>query len=400
MLYTGFEEIENYIDADIVNKYDIWFAHWARSCGYKGENLSIWQYGGETNLIESNSIAGVGVIDKNLCYKDYPTIIKNGGYNGWSAAEKPPTAGVTAKQAMDAACSLIGKDEKPNECDIMAWYGGFDTDIYSVACCCAGMMYLFFNVLNAGYLIPGGKVADCGSLALNFYNAGQLHKPADVRPGDLVIFSWSHEKTSVSPLDSLGFMCFEHVELCLEVRDDTILSIGANNGGIECDDFQIKTRSRADISACCRPKYADSGSDPVASEPVAVGNEAVKEVQQWLNSRYHVNIEEDGIYGTQTRKALTKALQTELNEQFGAGLAVDGIYGPQTKAAVRNISGGVFSNYIKVLQGFLICNGYDTGGLDGVFGNETDRAVRQYQRDNSLTVDGIAGRKTFAELCT
>lgn len=34
--------------------------------------------------MESNSISGVGVIDKDKCYKDYPAIIKNGGYNGWT----------------------------------------------------------------------------------------------------------------------------------------------------------------------------------------------------------------------------------------------------------------------------------------------------------------------------
>ena len=83
ILYTGFEEIENYISPDVWKKYDMWFAHWARKCGYTYSNLSMWQYGGETNLIESNSIPGVGVIDKDLCYKDYPTIIKQGGYNGW-----------------------------------------------------------------------------------------------------------------------------------------------------------------------------------------------------------------------------------------------------------------------------------------------------------------------------
>ena len=84
MLYTGFEEVENYISKAVSQGYDMWFAHWAHSCGYKGSNLSMWQYGGETNLLESNNIPGVGTIDKNLCYKDYPSIIKDGGYNGWS----------------------------------------------------------------------------------------------------------------------------------------------------------------------------------------------------------------------------------------------------------------------------------------------------------------------------
>lgn len=93
MLYTGFDEIENYISESVWRKYDIWFAHWARSCGYKESNLSMWQYGGETNLIDGNSIAGVGTIDKDIVYKDYPTIIKNGGYNNW-AKTAPATTGI------------------------------------------------------------------------------------------------------------------------------------------------------------------------------------------------------------------------------------------------------------------------------------------------------------------
>ena len=83
ILYTGFEEVEHYLYNDVYQKYDMWFAHWAKKCGYTEKNLTMWQYGGETNLIDGNSIAGVGTIDKDMCYKDYPTIIKNGGYNNW-----------------------------------------------------------------------------------------------------------------------------------------------------------------------------------------------------------------------------------------------------------------------------------------------------------------------------
>ena len=391
MLYTGFEEIENYIAEDIWRNVDMWFAHWARSCGYKYDNLGIWQYGGETNLIDGNSIDGVGIIDKDICYKDYPTIIKSGGYNGWKK-------GITAQDVIKTAYSLIGTDEDPAHCDIMAWHGDFDDDINEEACCCAGMMYLFFKKLNAGYLIPGGKTANCGELALNFYEAKQLRQPCEVRPGDLVIFSWSGERTSVEPLDALGYRTFDHVEMCLKVFDDTILSVGANNGGIECDDFQIKTRSRSDISACCRPKYADSGEEPEPVEP-ETGDADVRTVQTWLSQNYSLDIYIDGIYGRQTRAALIMALQTELNREYGAGIAVDGIFGAQTYSAIHNIKIGAQGEYTRVLQGLLMCNGYDTGGFDGIFGAATDNAVREFQRDNGLEVDGIAGRETFGELC-
>lgn len=99
MLYSGFDEMEHYISSEVWNKYDIWFAHWAKKCGYTGKNLCMWQYGGETNLIDGNSISGVGTIDKDLCYKDYPSIIKSGGYNGW--AKSSGNKGDTAEKPAD-----------------------------------------------------------------------------------------------------------------------------------------------------------------------------------------------------------------------------------------------------------------------------------------------------------
>ena len=400
MIYAGFEEKDNLISPEVWNSYDIWFPHWARECGYKGDNLSMWQYGGEINLIESNSIPGVGVIDKNLCYKDYPTIIKDGGFNGWGG-EPTVGHGLTAAQAMSGARGLVGKDEDPDECDIMKWYGGFNTDINRVACCCAGMFYLFHK-LDALDLIPGGKVADCGSLALNFHNAGQLHKPDEVRPGDLVIFSWSGNTTSVPPLNTKGYKTFDHVELCLKVMDNTILSIGANNGGYECDDFQIKTRYKSTISGCCRPKYTDGDETdvyvPVSNSTSTNGDSSVREVQTWLNSHFGFDIYIDGIYGPQTRAALVMALQTVLNRDYGADLEVDGIYGRLTRKAVVNLERGAYGDYVKVLQGFLICMGYDTGGFDGDFGHMTESSVLTFQTVRGLIVDGIAGKATFEEL--
>ena len=88
MIYTGLEEIHNYISAEVLNSCDLWFAQWWKRPEYDGDNMGMWQYGGEENYLESNSIDGVGVVDKDKCYRDYPTIIKNGGFNGWGKSDK------------------------------------------------------------------------------------------------------------------------------------------------------------------------------------------------------------------------------------------------------------------------------------------------------------------------
>jgi hypothetical protein len=92
MIYTGYDELAM-MNNHIRNDYDCWFAQWWKEpSSYKYNRLGIWQYGGETNYLNSPSISGVGVIDQNICYKDYPTIIKNGGYNGWKKGTSSSTS--------------------------------------------------------------------------------------------------------------------------------------------------------------------------------------------------------------------------------------------------------------------------------------------------------------------
>lgn len=143
--------------------------------------------------------------------------------------------------------------------------------------------------------------------------------------------------------------------------------------------------------------FSDS-TDTQSDNTENSGNE-VSKIQSWLNSNYDSDIVVDGIYGSQTMKAIIKALQIELNRQFNAGLAVDGIFGNATRSAVRNIKIGCKGNITQILQAMLICNGYYSNGFDGIFGAGTENAVKQYQRDNGLTVDGIAGKATFSCLC-
>lgn len=64
------------------------------------------------------------------------------------------------------------------------------------------------------------------------------------------------------------------------------------------------------------------------------------------------------------------------------------------------VSRGSTGKDVTALQTYLIHLGYSCGdnGADGVFGSGTRAAVRAFQRDHGLTVDGIAGRKTWAAL--
>ncbi len=56
---------------------------------------------------------------------------------------------------------------------------------------------------------------------------------------------------------------------------------------------------------------------------------------------------------------------------------------------------------VRNLQKKLSALGYDLGatGVDGIFGNRTDDAVKTFQADAGITADGIVDAKTWAALC-
>jgi len=50
------------------------------------------------------------------------------------------------------------------------------------------------------------------------------------------------------------------------------------------------------------------------------------------------------------------------------------------------------------LQQGLYQLGYDPGGVDGIFGANTERAVKEFQTNNGLPADGVVGPKTWTAL--
>lgn len=54
--------------------------------------------------------------------------------------------------------------------------------------------------------------------------------------------------------------------------------------------------------------------------------------------------------------------------------------------------------YVMIAQDDLNTLGYKTGGLDGIFGSNTQTAVRSYQQNKGLAVDGIIGCNTWRSL--
>lgn len=121
-------------------------------------------------------------------------------------------------------------------------------------------------------------------------------------------------------------------------------------------------------------------------------------ILQYLLNEYGANLVVDGDFGGAT-------LREVLNFQRNNNLTADGIVGRNTWNKLLNINPsaevlrrGARSSSVLFLQRLLLSFLYPITSLDGVFGPETERAVRAFQQENGLGVDGVVGRNTWNAL--
>ncbi|NES64081.1 MAG: peptidoglycan-binding protein [Okeania sp. SIO2D1] len=115
-------------------------------------------------------------------------------------------------------------------------------------------------------------------------------------------------------------------------------------------------------------------------------------VQRLLNNAGYGSLVEDGIFGSRTDTAV-KEFQKDRN------LTVDGVVGSQTWKALLppTIARGSRGNDVERLQMTLNEMGYSLV-RDGIFGSNTEAAVKEFQKDSRLEVDGIVGPLTWYAL--
>lgn len=104
----------------------------------------------------------------------------------------------------------------------------------------------------------------------------------------------------------------------------------------------------------------------------------------------------------EARLMLNPDFQQAIGEKACQGVCIQfGVaYVPAPAREIRTLlRQGSRGNDVKYIQQLLFSKLYnEVGTADGVFGPKTDTAVRQFQRDNGLVVDGIVGPKTLAKL--
>ncbi|WP_017314725.1 peptidoglycan-binding domain-containing protein [Mastigocladopsis repens] len=127
----------------------------------------------------------------------------------------------------------------------------------------------------------------------------------------------------------------------------------------------------------------------------------VKELQALLNKRLssREQIKVDGVFGSKTEDAV-KIIQYQFL------LKQDGIAGPLTWKSLRanspvdkpTLRRGSTGEQVAIVQKVLKDGGYYNGAIDSNFGEKTETAVKAFQKDKKLLVDGIIGDKTWEAL--
>ena len=121
-------------------------------------------------------------------------------------------------------------------------------------------------------------------------------------------------------------------------------------------------------------------------------------ILQYLLNSFGYNLDVDGKFGVRTKNAV-------IDFQKNNSLSQDGIVGRNTWNKLLNLNPtenalkiGSKNSAVLYLQRLLLSYLYPIKDLDGVFGPQTERAVRAFQAENGLIVDGIVGRNTWRAL--
>ena len=118
-LYISRSPLQDYITTDVANKYSLWVAEYASRCNYSG-TVDIWQYTSSARYNGYN-----GNLDADICYKDYPALIKAAGKNGYPK----PADKVLDKTGMKQGDKNLGVYELKSMLSVLEAKGKISTHI-------------------------------------------------------------------------------------------------------------------------------------------------------------------------------------------------------------------------------------------------------------------------------
>jgi N-acetylmuramoyl-L-alanine amidase len=100
----------------------------------------------------------------------------------------------------------------------------------------------------------------------------------------------------------------------------------------------------------------------------------------------------NGIINPAITGAETNQVKTLLQDNKPFGTSTDEILG--NNSTPQELKLGATGDQVKEVQQWLYDYGYYNGSVDGNFGNDTDKAVRIFQEEAGIQIDGVVGGET------
>lgn len=184
--------------------------------------------------------------------------------------------------------------------------------------------------------------------------------------------------------------------------------------------YQHAQAGRCGISIAARPGRSNHQSGLAIDISDNAGWRPFLETHgwQWLGQRDQVHFDFKGSGTQDIRSTAVLAFQRLWNRNNpNSRIAEDGVYGPQTESQLLNSPAEGFGGAptpsparllrltqpftrgddVRQVQEALVRAGFSLSA-DGIYGPRTERAVKQFQTNKGLTVDGSVGPQTRAAL--
>lgn len=197
--------------------------------------------------------------------------------------------------------------------------------------------------------------AGCGYAFDYFKRKGRIF--SSPQPGDLIFF-WSKDKKTKSHI-GLVYAVDRVKVYTLEGNTSGAAGVVANGGGVFRKSYNL---SYARIAGYGRPDWGAS----VKAENQPVKAPTVEDKEEPAQA------EKTPVSGSQEGKTIMIELNTQRNGSKG--------------------------EQVKTIQRLLKALGQDCGKVDGVFGSQTLKAVKAFQKAEHIDADGVVGRDTWTKL--
>ena len=212
--------------------------------------------------------------------------------------------------------------------------------------------------------------------------------------------------------------------LCLEVQDMSrhrlicfltalVLAVSLCASALALDSGTLKYGSRGEAVRKLQQALIDQGYLKGSADGV-FGNKTENAVRAFQKAK---KLKVDGLAGKKTQELLygssgSKTASTSASTSTSTSSASSSSSSASSSSAASSSNGSLFGgNYttirlkdegarVKTLQSVLIRLNYLSGKADGKFGSKTLDAVALFQKENGLSVDGLAGKKTLKAIET